>query len=77
MWPSLRETSRAAMEKLGLSGIVTPGEGGQMRITIGVNPTQFREGKLDLTKVNTMRALFAEKKENPRKNAPARLMLRA
>lgn len=60
-----RDKAGAALEKLGLSGIVTPGEGGQMRITIGVNPTQYREGKLDLTKVNAMRALFAEKKENP------------
>ena len=41
-----RATRPAASSKqLGLSGIVTPGEGGQMRITIGVNPTQFREGK--------------------------------
>ncbi len=60
-----RDKAGAALEKLGLSGIVTPGEGGQMRITIGVNPTQYREGKLDLTKVNAMRALFAEKKETP------------
>jgi len=60
-----RDKAGLTLERLGLSGIVTPGEGGQMRITIGVNPTQFRDGKLDLSKVNTMRALFAEKKENP------------
>jgi serine protease len=53
------------IEQLGLSGVVTPGEGGQMRITIGVNPTQFREGKLDLAKVGEMRALFAAKKDQP------------
>lgn len=58
----VRDKAGKQLEALGLSGIVTPSEGGQMRITIGVNPTQFREGKLDLTKVNSMRALFAEKK---------------
>lgn len=61
----VRDKAGRQLEALGLSGIVTPGEGGQMRITIGVNPTQFREGKLDLTKVNSMRALFAEKKSSP------------
>jgi serine protease len=54
-----RDKAGRQLEKLGLSGIVTPGEGGQMRITIGVNPTQFREGKLDFQKVATMRSLFA------------------
>ena len=58
----VRDRAGKQLEALGLSGIVTPSEGGQMRITIGVNPTQFREGQLDLTKVNSMRALFAEKK---------------
>lgn len=60
----VRDRAGAQLEALGLSGIVTPSEGGQMRITIGVNPTQFREGKLDLTKVNSMRALFAENKSS-------------
>ena len=59
---AVRDKAGLQLEKLGLSGIVTPGEGGQMRITIGVNPTQFREGRLDLQKVETMRALFAPQK---------------
>lgn len=58
----VRDKAGRQLEALGLSGVVTPSEGGQMRITIGVNPTQYREGKLDLSKVNQMRALFAEKK---------------
>ena len=57
-----RDKAVRQLEAMGLSGIVTPSEGGQMRITIGVNPTRFQEGKLDLSKVSTMRALFAEKK---------------
>lgn len=61
----VRDKAGRQLEALGLSGVVTPGEGGQMRITIGVNPTQYREGKLDLSKVNQMRALFAEKKATP------------
>ena len=61
----VRDKAGRQLEALGLSGIVTPSEGGQMRITIGVNPTQFREGKVDLSKVNQMRALFAEKKSTP------------
>ncbi len=51
------------IEQMGLSGIVTPGEGGQMRITIGVNPTQLRLNRIDPTKVDAMRALFAPKKQ--------------
>ncbi len=58
-----RDKAGRQLEKLGLSGIVTPGEGGQMRITIGVNPTQFREGKLDFQKVATMRSLFAPQRQ--------------
>ncbi|MEQ1780999.1 MAG: S8 family serine peptidase [Hyphomonadaceae bacterium] len=58
-----RDKAGRQLEALGLSGIVTPGEGGQMRITIGVNPTQFREGKLSLDKVETMRSLFAPQKQ--------------
>lgn len=58
----VRDKAGRQLEALGLSGVVTPSEGGQMRITIGVNPTQYREGKLDLSKVNQMRALFAEQK---------------
>ena len=59
-----RDNAGRQLEKLGLSGIVTPGEGGQMRITIGVNPTQFREGKLDFQKVATMRSLFAPQRRS-------------
>jgi hypothetical protein len=59
----LRERAGKQLEALGLSGIVTPGEGGQMRITIGVNPTQFRPGNLNLGKVEAMRALFAPAEE--------------
>lgn len=58
----LREKAAAQLEALGLSGIVTPGEGGQMRITLGVNPTQLRQGKLDLARVDEMRAIFAPEK---------------
>lgn len=61
----VRDRAGRQLEAMGLSGVVTPSEGGQMRITIGVNPTQYREGKLDLSKVNQMRALFAEKKASP------------
>jgi serine protease len=57
-----RERTEKKLEQLGLSGIVTPGEGGQMRILIGVKPTQLSD-KMDLTKVQTMRDLFAQKKE--------------
>jgi len=59
---AVRDKAGRQLEQLGLSGIVTPGEGGQMRITIGVNPTQFREGRVDLQKVQSMRALFAPQK---------------
>ncbi|RYD88707.1 MAG: hypothetical protein EOP61_33065, partial [Sphingomonadales bacterium] len=41
----VRDKAGRQLEALGLSGVVTPSEGGQMRITIGVNPTQYREGK--------------------------------
>ncbi|MFT3722624.1 MAG: S8 family peptidase [Hyphomonadaceae bacterium] len=61
----VRDKLGKQIEQMGLSGIVSAGEGGQMRITIGVNPTQFRQGKLDMTKVGKMRALFAQKKEDP------------
>lgn len=60
----LREKAGAQLEALGLSGIVTPGEGGQMRITLGVNPTQLRQGKLSIDKVDAMRAIFAPEKSS-------------
>ena len=59
-----RDKAGQTLERLGLSGIVTPGEGGQMRITIGVNPTQLRAGAVDLDKIESMRALFAPQKRN-------------
>jgi serine protease len=59
-----RDKAGLTLEKLGLSGIVTPGEGGQMRITIGVKPTQLRGGDVDLDKIASMRALFAPQKRN-------------
>jgi serine protease len=59
-----RDKAGQTLERLGLSGIVTPGEGGQMRITIGVNPTQLRAGAVDLDKIESMRALFAPQKRD-------------
>ena len=59
-----RDKAGQALERLGLSGIVTPGEGGQMRITIGVNPTQLRDGRINLDQVASMRALFAPTKKS-------------
>ena len=59
-----RDKAGQALERLGLSGVVTPGEGGQMRITIGVNPTQLRDGQVNLDQVASMRALFAPQKAN-------------
>jgi len=61
-----RDKAGQTLERLGLSGIVTPGEGGQMRITIGVNPTQLRAGAVDLDKIESMRALFAPQKRDDR-----------
>ena len=59
-----RDKAGLTLERMGLSGIVTPGEGGQMRITIGVNPTQLRDGKLNLDRIASMRALFAPQKRS-------------
>jgi serine protease len=59
---AVRDRAEKKLQQLGLSGIVTPEEGGQMRILIGVKPTQLSE-KADLTKIQTMRDLFARKKE--------------
>ncbi len=59
-----RDKAGLTLERLGLSGIVTPGEGGQMRITIGVNPTQLRAGAVDLDQIASMRALFAPQKRD-------------
>ena len=66
----LRDKASRQIEQLGLSGIVTPGEGGQMRITLGVNPMQLRDGKLSLDKVQEMRALFAPEKASAAQECP-------
>jgi serine protease len=66
----LRDKASRQIEQLGLSGIVTPGEGGQMRITLGVNPMQLRDGRLSLDKVQEMRALFAPEKASAAQECP-------
>lgn len=67
----LRDKASRQLEQLGLSGIITPGESGQMRITLGVNPTQLRPGdRLDLNKVEAMRALFAPEKASKTQECP-------
>jgi serine protease len=53
-----RDRAFSRLEALGLSGAVTPEEGGQMRITIGVAPTQLRP-PLDPTRIDQMRRRFA------------------
>jgi serine protease len=58
-----RQKAYSKLEQLGLSGVVSPEEGGQMRITIGVAPTQL--GIHDGEKIEAMRALFAQRKASP------------
>lgn len=61
-----RERAYNKLEELGLSGVVTPDEGGQMRITIGVDPTKFEDGReVDPTRVDALAARFARLKEQP------------
>jgi serine protease len=57
-----RDKAYNKLEQLGLSGVVTPEEGGQMRILIGVKPTKLGD-KIDPTKIASMRDMFALKKE--------------
>jgi serine protease len=57
------------LAEMGLSGAVAPEEGGQMRIVIGVDPTRFN-GKIDPTKIDSMRARFARHKEKPSQECP-------
>lgn len=52
------------LQELGLSGAVSPEAGGQMRIVIGIDPTKFN-GKVDPTKIDSMRARFARQKDKP------------
>lgn len=59
-----RQKAETRLQQLGLSGIVTPGEGGAMRITLGVKPTQLG-AKIDPTKIANMRAMFAKAKDKP------------
>ncbi|HEX5005505.1 MAG TPA: S8 family serine peptidase, partial [Hyphomonadaceae bacterium] len=59
-----RERAYKRLEQMGLSGVVSPEEGGQMRITIGVKPTQLGLHDVD---IETMRTLFAQKKADPAK----------
>ncbi len=61
-----RQRAETKLQQLGLSGIVTPEEGGAMRIIIGVKPTQLG-AKVDPTKIDAMRSLFARAKDNPQK----------
>lgn len=63
---SARERAYNKLEEMGLSGVVTPDEGGQMRITIGVDPTKLIEGKsVDPTSVDALAARFARLKKEP------------
>ncbi|MDP3737241.1 MAG: S8 family peptidase [Hyphomonadaceae bacterium] len=57
-----RQKAQAKLEQMGLSGVVSPEEGGAMRIVIGVKPTQLGS-RMDGKQVEAMRALFAQKKE--------------
>jgi serine protease len=57
-----RDKAYSKLEELGLSGVVSPEEGGQMRIIIGVEPTRFKKD-IDPTKVAAMRDRFAQKKK--------------
>jgi serine protease len=61
---NVRQKAETRLQKMGLSGIVTPEEGGQMRIILGVKPTQLRD-KIDPTKIDAMRAMFARTKDDP------------
>lgn len=59
-----RDRAFKHLERLGLSGVVTPEEGGTMRITIGVSPTKLPPGVLELKSVKgSIRTMFAEAKD--------------
>ena len=60
---SARQKAQAKLQEMGLSGVVSPEEGGAMRIIIGVKPTQLGS-RLDAKQVEAMRVMFAPKKEN-------------
>lgn len=61
-----RDRAYNKLEELGLSGVVTPDEGGLMRITIGVDPTKFEDGApIDPTRVEALAARFARLKKQP------------
>jgi serine protease len=53
-----RERAYQRLERLGVSGVVTPEEGGAMRITLDVKPMQL-PSRIDPTRIDTVRELFA------------------
>lgn len=59
---SARERAYSRLEEMGLSGVVVPEEGGQMKIFIGADPTKFNP-QADLTKSEALRQRFARLKE--------------
>jgi len=59
---SARERAYSRLESMGLSGVVVPEEGGQMKIYIGADPTKFNPDA-DLTKTAALRQRFAKLKE--------------
>jgi serine protease len=58
-----RQKVENRIQQMGLSGIVTPEEGGQMRILIGVKPTQLGLKRIDPTNIDAVRSMFAKAKE--------------
>lgn len=74
-----REQAYSKLEQLGLSGVVTPEEGGQMRIVIGVSPTQYRPGSITPA-ADALNNKFARKKGTPEEECgqnPTRSALQA
>jgi serine protease len=61
---AVRDRAEKRLQQMGLSGIVSPEEGGAMRIIIGVKPTQLG-ATIDPTRIEAMREIFARKKETP------------
>jgi serine protease len=60
---TVRQRAYSKLEQMGLSGVVSPEEGGVMKIEIGVAPTRFPP-KLELERVDSMRARVAMKRDN-------------
>ncbi|MBI1340730.1 S8 family serine peptidase [bacterium] len=59
-----RERAFNKLEEMGLSGVVLPEEGGQMRIMIGVDPTQFAPGESTRERIAGMQQMFAAARRN-------------